>query len=76
MVYLLYGLPTATPPAPTSAFLSSLQSHCTAEMDTAASKVPGLNLNPCPMSLNIKSPSDSRSKATNNICLDMSMPTQ
>ena len=53
---------------------AALQSHCTAEMEIAPSKVPDRKGKPCPKSPTHRSPSTSLSKATSSIASLMSMP--
>ena len=53
---------------------TALQSHCTAEMEIAPSKVPERKGRPCPKSLTHRSPSTSLSKATSSMASLISMP--
>ena len=53
---------------------TALQSHCTAEMLIAPSKVPGRNGSPCPRSCKHRSPSTSLSLATSSIDSLISRP--
>ena len=53
---------------------TALQSHCTAEMEIAPSKVPDRKGSPCPKSPTHRSPSTSLSMATSSMASLMSMP--
>ena len=53
---------------------TALQSHCTADMLIAPSKVPGLSGSPCPRSCKHRSPSTSLSLATSSIDWLISRP--